>query len=191
MVTARDLSYGLYVAWRFVLLDRSAMQYVDNSVDGFWKSFFAAVIVAPAYLIVAALVYFKTDAPLQAGFVEIVIVQATAYVMSWVAFPLAMATVSELLQRGERYIGYIVAYNWAQVVVMAVSLPVILLVAASGVPLDEPNAMRSVVFFAVAFYLWFIARTALSISGWAAAGIVALDLILAQTIDKTAYLLLT
>ncbi|MEK9660813.1 MAG: hypothetical protein VW644_03605 [Alphaproteobacteria bacterium] len=190
MVTAHDISYGLYSAWRFVRLDRGAMQFVDNSVDGFWKSFFAAVIIAPAYLLIMVVIYTRAGDALSAGFIEIVVVEATRYVMSWVAFPLVMTSISDMLQRGERYIGYVVAYNWSQVAVMAVALPVFLLIAASGTATGTPNALQTILFFAVAFYQWFIARTALSTSGWVAAGVVAAAFILEAGIETVAVSLL-
>lgn len=190
MITARDISFGLYSAWRFVLLDRGAMQYVDNSIDGFWKSFFAAAIVAPAYLLIVFFIYARAETVLSAGAVEIILVEASHYVMSWVAFPLVMTTVSDMLQRGERYIGYIVAHNWSQVVVMAVQLPVFLLIMASGMATDRPGTLHMMLFFAIAFYQWFIARAALAINGWAAAGVVAGATILEAGIETVAVSLL-
>ncbi|MDX2142565.1 MAG: hypothetical protein SFV19_04360 [Rhodospirillaceae bacterium] len=50
----REIVYGVFGAWRLARLDRSAMVHFDRTVEGFWKSFFAAAIVAPAYLILVA-----------------------------------------------------------------------------------------------------------------------------------------
>lgn len=183
MLTARDLSYGLFGAWRMARLDRGAMAYFDATVDGFWKSFWAAAIVAPAFVIMTAFSLSQTDLPERFGFVEIALVEASRYVIAWVAFPLLMTTVADLLQRGERYVGFIVAYNWAQVVEMAVVLPVFLFVIAGGLPASQPNAYYTVLFFAITLYYWFIARTALQISGWAAGAVVILNLTLAGGIE--------
>ena len=42
MITAREVSYGLFGAWRLAHLDRRGMEYFDTSIDGFWRSFWAA-----------------------------------------------------------------------------------------------------------------------------------------------------
>jgi hypothetical protein len=183
MLTARDLSHGLFGAWRLARLDRGAMAYFDATIDGFWKSFWAAAIVAPAFVVMTAFSLSQANLPERFGFVEIALVEASRYVIAWVAFPLLMTTVADLLQRGERYVGFIVAYNWAQVVEMAVVLPVFLFVVASGLPASEPNAYYTVLFFAITLYYWFIARTALQISGWAAGAVVILNLTLSGGIE--------
>ena len=182
----RDISHGLYGAWRLAMLDRDAMRYFDTTEDGFWKSFHVALYVAPAFAITIYVSLHATPPPAEVGLLEILAVEATRYVMSWAAFPLLMATVADMLQRGERYVGFVVAFNWAQLVEMAVVLPVFLLVVASGLPPNQPNVVYAILFFAVCFYYWFIARTALQISGWAAGAIVILNMLLSGVIESAA-----
>lgn len=176
--SARELSYALFGAWRFAHLDTGAIRYFDKSVDGFWKSFWAAAIIAPAYLILIVIGFMQSEKPPSAGPVEIAIVEVSRYVISWVAFPLAMVTVSEFLQRGERYIGFVVAYNWGQIVEMAFVLPLFLFVAAAGFPQGAANLVSIAIVALTATYEWFIARTALQVSGWAAGGVVAVSLVI-------------
>jgi len=183
MLTARDLSYGLYGAWRLTLLDRNAGRYFDTSIDGFWKSFYAAAIAAPGVIIVTALIVAQVGLPDHVGYPSFILAKAAQYVISWVLFPLVMATVSDLLQRGEQYIGFVVAFNWWQVVEMAVSLPLFLLIIASGASAQEPNTVVNLLLLAVAFYYWFIARTMLRISGWSAVAVVAINLTLAGGLE--------
>ena len=47
-----EIAYAFYGAWRLAHLDASGLKYFDTSLDGFWKSFFAAVLVAPAYALI-------------------------------------------------------------------------------------------------------------------------------------------
>ena len=42
--TTREIVFGLYGAWRLAHLDRGGLGYFDASVEGFWKSFFAAAM---------------------------------------------------------------------------------------------------------------------------------------------------
>ena len=50
-----------------------------------------------------------------AGPLRVFLVESIAYVIGWVAFPLAMVYVARALGREKRYVNYIVAFNWAQV----------------------------------------------------------------------------
>jgi hypothetical protein len=190
MLTARELSNGLYGAWRLAHLDRSAMQYFDASADGFLKSFYAAAICLPAFLIMMAIKLVHAELPEHIGFFEIAVVEASRYVIVWVAFPLLMSGISDVLQRGERYVGFVVAYNWAQVIETAVVLPIFLVVVAAGATPTEPNAIYTILYFAIGLYYWFIARTAFQISGWAAGAVVIANLILVEMIGATADYLL-
>jgi hypothetical protein len=185
MLTARDLSHGLYGAWRLARLDTDAIKYFDVSIEAFWKSFYAAAIVAPVFVLVTIRSLAGGEPSEHAGLFEIVVIEAAGYVIYWTAFPLLMVGVSDLLQRGERYLGYIIAFNWAQVVEQAVFLPALLLSFVSGSRPDEADPVLTTVFFAVTFYYWFIARTALQISGWAAGAVVLLNHVLTIFIELT------
>ena len=44
-----EVLHSLYGAYRLAFLDRSGMSHFNLSVDGFWRSFFAAVLVAPGF----------------------------------------------------------------------------------------------------------------------------------------------
>ena len=51
MPPKQEIVASLYGAWRLMRLDPTGMTYFNLSADGFWRSFFAAVIVAPAYVL--------------------------------------------------------------------------------------------------------------------------------------------
>ena len=46
---------SIYGAYRLARLDAAGMSYFDTSVAGFWRSFFAAVIIAPFYAMLLAI----------------------------------------------------------------------------------------------------------------------------------------
>ena len=48
MVSLRELSIAMFGAWRFATLDRSAVQFFDNTPEAFWRSFNAALVALPA-----------------------------------------------------------------------------------------------------------------------------------------------
>src|SRR3954447_13476183 len=74
-------------ALRLACGDRRGLGFFDTSIDGFWRSFRAAAICYPLYLV---LVTFRVAAPewTRAGIPDILIVETIGYVISWVGFPL-------------------------------------------------------------------------------------------------------
>ena len=129
--------------------------------------------IAHGYLSLSLLSYLNA----QAGIIPSDAVMGINYVISWVAYPLIMVGVTDLLNRRQQYIRFIVAYNWASVIQVAVTLPAATLLALSGA-----ETFAGFVFFtvmvAVLVYAWFIAKEALDIPGLVASGLVALDVAL-------------
>jgi hypothetical protein len=173
MSRAREAAYALYGAYRLARLDPSGLQYFNATVEGFWRSFLAAAIVAPGYVILIGLELGQTPGVEDFDWERIALVQAIAYVISWTAFPLALHYLTAVIGRQAEYVGYIVAYNWAAVLQMAVMLP------AAGLQAMLPGGAGGLIMLpvvlATAAYQWFIARAALRIGGGTAAGIVGFD----------------
>ena len=51
MVTSREVVAALYGAYRLARFDPSGLALFDATIAGFSRSFFAAVLVAPVYLV--------------------------------------------------------------------------------------------------------------------------------------------
>jgi len=49
------------------------------------------------------------------GVAPILITETIAYVISWVAFPLLILPVARQLRREDRFLPFMVAYNWSQI----------------------------------------------------------------------------
>ena len=84
MPSYRDIVYGIYGAFRLARLEAGAMSYFERTTAGFWKSFFAAVIVAPGFAIIIGYQLSQAEAGIEAGVLRIFLVQALAYVLGWV-----------------------------------------------------------------------------------------------------------
>ena len=129
-ITLREIAAALYGAVRLARGDAHGIDFFEDSVDGFWKSFWAAAIVAPAYAILLAINL--DDAEIKSGILRIAIVELTAYVAGWAAFPLAMHYVAEFMDREERYLRYIAAANWCAVIQVGLYLFVTAFLAFCG-----------------------------------------------------------
>ncbi|MDE0335987.1 MAG: hypothetical protein OXI64_13580 [Defluviicoccus sp.] len=180
MVTGTEVARAVYGAWRLALLDRKGLDFFDGTVEAYWNSFYAAAIVAPAYALL--LVLRLSEVETRAGPVAIMAVEALAYIIGWVAFPLIMIYVCDRLGRFDRYLRYIAAHNWSNVIQIAVFLLVTIFAKGFlGGGLAVFLGLSATV--AILFYQWFIARTALEVSGGRAASIVGLDLLISILIN--------
>ena len=192
MITARDAVMGIYGAWRLLLFDRSGLQYIDSTIDGFWKSFYAAVVALPGVYILR-LLFLDTNPEVLAetGTARIVLVFAIDYAYQWILFPLVMFSIAEAIGCSRHYVTFIVARNWSQILQIAIVLPAAALFAAGSS--DEPGIGPLVLLAAYAVtwvYAWFIARTALDLSRQAATVIVLVELAISVSISIFSELLI-
>ncbi len=184
MPTLREIVISLYGASRLARFDANGMSYFDTSPGGVWRSFFAAVLIAPFYALLLV-----TRFPLDGGDIDPLrfgVAEGLAYVMSWVAYPVVMVSMTQLLNCWERFPAYLVAYNWSVVLQNALFLPIGILGATGMLPPDAANFLWLVALVAVLVYIWFIARTALDLPPFTCAGIVILDIALSFLISAMA-----
>ena len=163
--------------------DRRGLGFFDTSIDGFWRSFRAGLICYPFFLILLA---FRVSAAHweASGVMRIVIVETIGYVISWVAFPLLMLPLSRWLGREDRFLPFMVTYNWSQVPQTALFV-ILAADTASGL---LPHAVAQFADFAAAvavlLYEWYIARVALAVSSSQAVPVVLLDLVLGSVLSR-------
>jgi hypothetical protein len=184
MSLAAESATSLYGAFRLARFDPHGMNYFNAGPSGFWRSFWAAVIIAPFYAVLLATAYPSLETSHDP--VRFALVEGIAYVMAWVAYPLVMAWVTRQLDRFDYFIGYIVAYNWAAVLQNALFIPINILWVTGALPPDVSFMLWLIVFSLILAYLWFIARTALALAPMAAASIVGIDLVLNVIISAIA-----
>ncbi|NKB54714.1 MAG: hypothetical protein GKS00_00085 [Alphaproteobacteria bacterium] len=179
MIARHEVLLSLYGAWRLFLRDPRGLEWLDTSIEGFWKSFFCAVIVLPGYILWIA---FASSGTGDAGFFRIVTVEGITYVIQWTAWPLLMAYLAPTIDRDEYYIRYIVAYNWSAGIQIAIYM-IVLVVKFTGTASDGfLVTLGFVATVIILSYQWYVARVGLEVSGVGAAGIVAGEFVLGQII---------
>jgi hypothetical protein len=196
MPDREEILHSLIGAWRLARLDPRGMNEFNISIDGFWRSFFAAVLVAPGYAILIAYRFGQVDgggpdpAPSTLAFEGdasigwIMLVQTASYLLSWAAFPLIAAVVTWALDLGRNYVALIVAANWAAVIQIGAFLAAILLGAVF--PGGLASALVTIATIAILFYQWFVTRTALQTTAGIAFALVLADLLVNTAINLTA-----
>ena len=173
MISGQYVTNALYGAYRLARADTNGLSYFDNSAAGFWRSFFAAVLIAPLFLILL-IIRFSVD-DIGASAIRFYTFEAIAYVIGWVLFPLVVFYLVETLGKQERYVGFIIAYNWAAVLQNGFYLPFAILFQLGLIPGEAAGLLNLLLLGLVLAYTWFVAKSALDISGAVAGGIIILD----------------
>jgi len=183
MPTVAEVSHGIYGAWRLARRDPHAMAWFDRSVPGVWRSFWAGAICYPGFLVLQIL---QIDgAPLGwATMLRFLTVSTIGYVIGWTAYPLTALPFCRWIAPEERALGFIAAYNWAQVLQTALVLVVTLFGALHLVPAYAIAYAETVAYLAILVYEWFIARIALEAGGAAATALVLLDVVLTAVLTQ-------
>ena len=176
MITSREVAYGTYGAWRLAKCDSSGLQFFDNTPQAFWRSFYAALIVAPVFAILVAIRL--EDVAVTGGTLHLLAIETLSYIIGWFAFPLAMFYIAEQLDRSHCFLRYIAAYNWATVLQMGLFLVVTVIAHSGALPTTLAVLISLAATVAILAYQWFIARIGLDITGPTAAAIVFLDLMI-------------
>jgi hypothetical protein len=180
-----EVSLALIGALRLARGDRGGLACFDRSLDGFWRSFRAAAITYPLYLVLLTMRVSIAEWQRSGGW-RIVIVETIGYVIAWVAFPLIMLAVTRWIGRSHRFFDFMVPYNWCQVpqsalvVLVGIGSESRILSARAGESLDIAAWIATLV------YEWYIARVALDTTGSTAVLIVLVDFVLGMVIGYVA-----
>jgi len=180
MISAREVISALYGAYRLARLDRGGADYFDKSLEGFWRSFFAAVLVLPLFVILIALRFGEPG--LTQNTFRYFSIEMTSYAMSWVAFPLAMLPVARFFDRDQNFLGFIVAYNWASVLQSVLYLPIAMLLVTQMIPEGFAGLLSFAAIGFIMVYIWFVTRVTLDVSAGVAIAVVGLDFMLSVLI---------
>ena len=173
---SREILYRTYGAWRLARFDAGGRQYFDDAPDAALRSFFAAVLVAPAYLISLLLQGSQASdiEPLTA-----VLVFLLAYSLEWTVFPVVVYYVCQAIDRQQAFFRYLSAINWASMISHHLLLVLTLLVVGGVIPASIVSLVSFAFHAYLMAYLWFITRHCLEVSAPAAVGFVALSFFIA------------
>lgn len=121
MLSADEIQSSLHGAWRMMLGKTDGLRLLDLSADGFWNSFVAIVVAAPA-LIVGWVGIANTGETAASRF-ELLLKLAFVDIGTWVLPLLALAAVAPRAGLGARFVHYVVASNWAAAIIAWLMLP--------------------------------------------------------------------
>ena len=168
----REIVAALYGAWRLMRFDANGMAWFNLSIEGFWRSFFAAILAAPFFALSIILDLDEQAEPVDGGAAAAVTV--LVYAIGWAIVPIVGIAITKLLGLTRGYIPLVVAFNWTAVP-QAVVHAIAAVIATSGF---AGAGVANMLLFATVVYIliyeWFVVRTALQTTPLTAVGIVLL-----------------
>lgn len=184
MTLGEEASRSLSGAWGLLRRDPAAPTAFNATLDGVWRSFFAAVLLLPLHLAYLAIIGPAAGGG-EAGGATRWIVNFLIYVIGWAAWPLIAFYMTRLMDCGGRLLGYVAAYNWSQLLTgpFLVGLDVLGRVAL-------PQGLSAFLVFggvaAVLFYEYLIARQMLGAAANKAIVLVLTSFLLGLVLRDTA-----
>ncbi|RWO02940.1 transporter [Mesorhizobium sp.] len=128
MLSSDETYASLNGAWRLMLGKADGLRQFDLSADGFWNSFFAIVVAAPALIVGwVGLANEIGDPNAFAGRFSMLIRLATVDIGVWVLPLVGLALVAPRAGIGGRFVHYVVASNWASAIIAWMMLPAALI----------------------------------------------------------------
>jgi hypothetical protein len=153
---------------------------IEDTPAGVARSFWAAAICLPGFFAFRLLAWSNSGGP-TLGIGRGLVAELLGYICAWVGFALATLPLAEATGRRAAWPQFIAAWNWANVVqylvLLALTVP-----AAFGLPAVVGNALGLAALGYALWLEWFVAKTALGISGGRATAFVFLDLVLGMFI---------
>lgn len=171
-----EVAAGLTGAWRLFLRDDQGLTLIDCSMVGAARSFRLAVLLAPVYVVILAVVWGPLLSQIDLG--ALVMVEGLAWVIGWTVMPVIVYFISEPLGVRNNWPAFVSAYNWATPIQIAIVIPLLLLDAAGMAPGGIGFALALIVTLVRLSYLVFVTRVALGVGTGAAIGLTALDFFL-------------
>ena len=172
-----ELVASLFAAWCLIKFDPRGLSYFNCSVEGFWRSFFAAVVALPLFVALSIMHAHGIEAGSSSSFG----VHLIRYAVGWAAFPIIMAVLARVLDRTGHYASYIIAVNW-----MAVPQWVLVLFASSaGTALGgaASGLIPVLLLLLLLYYDVFITRIALDLGVGKALLVVIIGVLLGLVLD--------
>ncbi|BAV49282.1 hypothetical protein MLTONO_4379 [Mesorhizobium loti] len=124
MLSADETQASLTGAWRLMLGKVDGLRLLDLSADGFWNSFFAIVVAAPALIVGWVGIANEIGDPNAfVGRFGMLLRLATVDIGSWVLPLVVFAVVAPRAGIGGRFVHYVVASNWASAITAWLMLP--------------------------------------------------------------------
>ena len=191
IITVEEATRGIFAAWFMFLRDKRAALLLENTYMAAVKSYWAALIVLPLYMLGTTIEFLNPSDDVrnfaalaaEAGLFNATVAEFCIFVLCWfVAWPLVLDRIAPLLDCDDNFFRYIAAYNWMRVTYVLVGLCFVTLHYAGLIPAGVADAVALTVLLMLWSYHWFVLRHALGVNGGFAGLLVAAEFMFVTTI---------
>jgi hypothetical protein len=188
MPLSQEIYQSIYGAWRIARFDPDAMRYFNLSLQGFWRSFIAALLLAPLSLITKLVNDSGVNAErLPDGAAGNIYVWLIVWTLSWALFPIIMVPLARLLDLAGTYVSFIIAWNWSQVLIAGVVYPLSILRDLGALGDAFGGTLMIMAWLSVSFYAYLVTRVSLQSNLPTAIGIVIMEILLSLLVLVSVY----
>lgn len=188
-MTGADFRTGIDAAVGLFLGRPGALGRFDVSLEGFWRSFAAILLVLPSFAVTLVAEWRMQLAQLPAdvdpSWLGFAAERTVALGLDFVALPIVLALLARRLGVTGRYVPFVVARNWAAPLIAALYAVPALLFALGIVRGDIAVVVSLVLLVVILHFLYRVARQALGVPVGMAIAVVVLDLLLGLLISET------
>ena len=181
-----NLPASLSGAWDVMNGRAEGLRKLDITIDGFWRSFGAVALILPVAVIamaserVAISALGHEAAALTGGHVML---RFIAVIVDWLAFPAILALFARPMGIASHFVPYIVARNWAAVLIAALFAIPHLFHALGVLPTGMLSFILLGLFAAAVWFSYIVVRTALQVPPVLAVPIVILEIVSGLVIE--------
>ena len=188
MISFRELKHSISGILLLVRFSPQGLDYFENNLPAFWRSYWAAIFSFPLYI--GIIILQTPNSMILVGPLNSVIIYIAAYLLGWFSMPFIMFYVCRSINREDNFYQFFIVYNWAtlfQITFMAA------ITICTKLNIFHPSIGGVLIFIAIAMiliYHAYIAHLALAVSRLGALAIVILDLTIGLLIEGWATKLL-
>jgi len=175
-----NLPANLSGAWDVMNGRVEGLRKLDITIDGFWRSFGAVVLILPVAVIamaserVALSAMGHEGAALTGGYM---VLRFIAVIVDWLAFPAILALFARPMGIATHFVPYIVARNWAAVLIAGLFAVPHLFHALGILPTGMLSFILLGLFALAVWFSYIIVRTALQVPPVLAVPVVILEIV--------------
>lgn len=154
--------------------------WIDQSVTGAWRSFWAAALVLPLLVIIDLLRL--PDLPI-VPVERVVLGEAFLYVIRWTAFLVMLAPLLPMIARGVPFSRLVALYNWASAVLVLILFPFVVIQLLGLVQGDASTFLNYLMIGGALAFNYLLLRGALKIDSMTALGLAVFEFVLGVMIQ--------
>jgi hypothetical protein len=178
-----EMTRSVFGCYRFARADQNAFQFFNISIEGFYRSFAAMIIILPVIGIYSFFLAQMSEADV--GMIEVVTSEMMITLLSWVLYLASLYILARYFGVAENYSVFVIVYNWSQVFFAIIWLPLSFLAVTQAS--QEAAAILSMIFIMASyFYLWYIIMRSLAVSTSTAIALAVLEFIITLGIRLSA-----